>query len=151
MVLVKKKKSPIVDATPPTIEGAGVFEPHSKANDPYNKAKAKTRHSNTATPPTSKLAPQPPVPAHVGKEFQRQDACLNVASGARRCFTLAEPHARQPPRPAPVLLMHHGNGTDGLRFCIDSMKHIATRHGICLLYTSPSPRDRQKSRMPSSA
>ena len=25
------------------------------------------------------------------------------------------------------------------------------RHGNCLLYTSPSPRDRQKSRMPSSA
>ena len=25
------------------------------------------------------------------------------------------------------------------------------RHKICLLYTSPSPRDRQKSRMPSSA
>ena len=24
-------------------------------------------------------------------------------------------------------------------------------HGSCLLYTSPSPRDRQKSRMPSSA
>ena len=24
-------------------------------------------------------------------------------------------------------------------------------HSICLLYTSPSPRDRQKSRMPSSA
>ena len=26
-----------------------------------------------------------------------------------------------------------------------------TKHGLCLLYTSPSPRDRQKSRMPSSA
>ena len=26
-----------------------------------------------------------------------------------------------------------------------------TRHRTCLLYTSPSPRDRQKSRMPSSA
>ena len=26
-----------------------------------------------------------------------------------------------------------------------------TQYGICLLYTSPSPRDRQKSRMPSSA
>ena len=25
------------------------------------------------------------------------------------------------------------------------------RHWVCLLYTSPSPRDRQKSRMPSSA
>ena len=27
----------------------------------------------------------------------------------------------------------------------------ARRYGDCLLYTSPSPRDRQKSRMPSSA
>ena len=27
----------------------------------------------------------------------------------------------------------------------------AGKHTICLLYTSPSPRDRQKSRMPSSA
>ena len=29
--------------------------------------------------------------------------------------------------------------------------HELVRHRICLLYTSPSPRDRQKSRMPSSA
>ena len=29
--------------------------------------------------------------------------------------------------------------------------HISAGTGICLLYTSPSPRDRQKSRMPSSA
>ena len=28
---------------------------------------------------------------------------------------------------------------------------VETRHMSCLLYTSPSPRDRQKSRMPSSA
>ena len=28
---------------------------------------------------------------------------------------------------------------------------IMVRGGVCLLYTSPSPRDRQKSRMPSSA
>ena len=28
---------------------------------------------------------------------------------------------------------------------------ICSRFDICLLYTSPSPRDRQKSRMPSSA
>ena len=27
----------------------------------------------------------------------------------------------------------------------------ASQLGLCLLYTSPSPRDRQKSRMPSSA
>ena len=36
--------------------------------------------------------------------------------------------------------MHAASGTDGLVPC-----------GTCLLYTSPSPRDRQKSRMPSSA
>ena len=29
--------------------------------------------------------------------------------------------------------------------------HVATHTDRCLLYTSPSPRDRQKSRMPSSA
>ena len=29
--------------------------------------------------------------------------------------------------------------------------HVHTRYSFCLLYTSPSPRDRQKSRMPSSA
>ena len=29
--------------------------------------------------------------------------------------------------------------------------HIDDHHTVCLLYTSPSPRDRQKSRMPSSA
>ena len=29
--------------------------------------------------------------------------------------------------------------------------HYASQHLNCLLYTSPSPRDRQKSRMPSSA
>ena len=32
---------------------------------------------------------------------------------------------------------------------IDAMKR--RKKGTCLLYTSPSPRDRQKSRMPSSA
>ena len=29
--------------------------------------------------------------------------------------------------------------------------NIVNEYGTCLLYTSPSPRDRQKSRMPSSA
>ena len=34
---------------------------------------------------------------------------------------------------------------------IERYWHFATAHKTCLLYTSPSPRDRQKSRMPSSA
>ena len=33
----------------------------------------------------------------------------------------------------------------------DGTLHIGGQIGCCLLYTSPSPRDRQKSRMPSSA
>ena len=39
-------------------------------------------------------------------------------------------------------------------FQVDRLTHslqTATRAYSCLLYTSPSPRDRQKSRMPSSA
>ena len=34
---------------------------------------------------------------------------------------------------------------------IGLLAHNYTKNMICLLYTSPSPRDRQKSRMPSSA
>ena len=33
----------------------------------------------------------------------------------------------------------------------DLIKRVAEENKVCLLYTSPSPRDRQKSRMPSSA
>ena len=33
----------------------------------------------------------------------------------------------------------------------ESLARLIARHKLCLLYTSPSPRDRQKSRMPSSA
>ena len=38
---------------------------------------------------------------------------------------------------------------DGTYFFLDPAKHVTA--WVCLLYTSPSPRDRQKSRMPSSA
>ena len=34
---------------------------------------------------------------------------------------------------------------------LESLDKISEKVDICLLYTSPSPRDRQKSRMPSSA
>ena len=43
--------------------------------------------------------------------------------------------------------------SDGLviRTTIDSRLQAYANQAVCLLYTSPSPRDRQKSRMPSSA
>ena len=34
---------------------------------------------------------------------------------------------------------------------LSEVKEILGKVDVCLLYTSPSPRDRQKSRMPSSA
>ena len=42
----------------------------------------------------------------------------------------------------------------GAKMIIDYVNEkggVLGKHKICLLYTSPSPRDRQKSRMPSSA
>ena len=42
------------------------------------------------------------------------------------------------------------DGIDGLDWMDDATKEQA-QYKLCLLYTSPSPRDRQKSRMPSSA
>ena len=48
---------------------------------------------------------------------------------------------------------------DGARSRMQRVRDVVDRklasgeavYGVCLLYTSPSPRDRQKSRMPSSA
>ena len=40
---------------------------------------------------------------------------------------------------------------DGAKSDIGNIGHILGRDNICLLYTSPSPRDRTRSRMPSSA
>ena len=37
------------------------------------------------------------------------------------------------------------------QFGFDRIKELVDSYKVCLLYTSPSPRDRQKSRMPSSA
>ena len=45
-----------------------------------------------------------------------------------------------------------GSGATGSRYgAIENLAASTQSMMICLLYTSPSPRDRQKSRMPSSA
>ena len=37
------------------------------------------------------------------------------------------------------------------KFKMTELERVADNLGVCLLYTSPSPRDRTRSRMPSSA
>ena len=58
-------------------------------------------------------------------------------------------------RPALILLAHNAQDIAlGLRYAREAGLGISvqlTGHGICLLYTSPSPRDGLLSRMPSSA
>ena len=73
----------------------------------------------------------------------------------------AAPVAQLPPGPG--VLVRSGGSSRGSRCCAQPSLHLdrsaaATAHWLtgigvdpCLLYTSPSPRDRQKSRMPSSA
>ena len=54
---------------------------------------------------------------------------------------LQSPHAVR--RNYPIL----GN----IRYLVEGIRPEIRQYLLCLLYTSPSPRDRQKSRMPSSA
>ena len=61
----------------------------------------------------------------VESEHSAMSACIGAAATGVRTFTATSSHG--------LLLMHE------------------MLHWACLLYTSPSPRDRQKSRMPSSA
>ena len=51
------------------------------------------------------------------------------------------------PRPVDLKANDAGSVADGIVLAIEDVADDET----CLLYTSPSPRDRQKSRMPSSA
>ena len=49
------------------------------------------------------------------------------------------------------LIEAHVSGDQGQQYVEAATESADRLHQLCLLYTSPSPRDRQKSRMPSSA
>ena len=66
----------------------------------------------------------------------------------------AAPIAQLPPGPGVVV--RSGGSSGGSRCCAQPSLHLdrsaaATAATTCLLYTSPSPRDKRQSRMPSSA
>ena len=68
----------------------------------------------------------------------RSIGAVDKARVSLRPFQLPSPISPKPPAGSSV-------------WTAEQVTTLATRHYICLLYTSPSPRDRQKSRMPSSA
>ena len=83
---------------------------------------------------------------------------LRSAAAANRIVMGAFPHHVAGDAPATVytvlgasLLMVLAGGLGGLPFFFVPKGLSKRAAGLCLLYTSPSPRDRQKSRMPSSA
>ena len=67
---------------------------------------------------------------------------------AKRAFSLLDmPRRSEKPRVnGMTMCIDQGLGFDFVKGLLEMSSHY-----ICLLYTSPSPRDRQKSRMPSSA
>ena len=79
------------------------------------------------------------------------DVAYRFFSTARRRFIVAD----TPGHEQYTRNMVTGAATADLAvILVDARKGLLTqthRHSTCLLYTSPSPRDRQKSRMPSSA
>ena len=64
--------------------------------------------------------------------------------------------AKEPTKHTQIIAIY-GKGGIGKSFTLANLSHMMAEMGKrvlligCLLYTSPSPRDRQKSRMPSSA
>ena len=74
---------------------------------------------------------------------------LALAGDGRRVLLVSDPGI--------VAAGHVQRGVDSLTTAglevqlFDGAQENPTTDNICLLYTSPSPRDRQKSRMPSSA
>ena len=78
----------------------------------------------------------------VGTSVKRLDAIQKVTGSAKYVEDLI-------PLDALHMKVVHSTIANGLVTAIDTTE--AERMPGCLLYTSPSPRDRQKSRMPSSA
>ena len=65
--------------------------------------------------------------------------------GAYQALTLVAPRIAEHARPGQFIHVLAGEDRSF------PLRRPFSIHRVCLLYTSPSPRDRQKSRMPSSA
>eukprot|EP00966_Prymnesium_polylepis_P292432 6753638-Prymnesium_polylepis.2 len=61
--------------------------------------------------------------------------CVRLGE-VKRCFCLSEPRRDGANWPAPVVVMHHGKGTDGSRFCVSPLRHAAVLRGVAVVCTN---------------
>ena len=87
--------------------------------------------------------------ATINWDASTQDVCKVTLGGNR---TLAAPTNNTTGQFISILVIQDGTGSRTLTWnAVFEFKDDTAPTLTCLLYTSPSPRDRQKSRMPSSA
>ena len=95
----------------------------------------------------SDLEPPPSPVMHVLKSLQRRGYEAWVVGGSVRDRLMG--------RPVNDWDLTTSASPQEVAACFERVIETGIEHGtvtvLCLLYTSPSPRDRQKSRMPSSA
>ena len=87
---------------------------------------------------------------HVARIAQEEGAIV-VLTSYGRVLSLTRRIAGRLPSPAAVVELDVTSAEDLAALADRVSEHVDGLDGVCLLYTSPSPRDRQKSRMPSSA
>ena len=155
---------PVTDppVTDPPVTDPPVTDP--PATDPPVTDPPATDPPATDPPPPSDPPPADPVPAPVDQPVLVTDD--SVAAVAGETITFMPTANDRDPEGEPVNLVSvNTGGTRGTVECATGLNALCSYAApadideafvdrftyTCLLYTSPSPRDRQKSRMPSSA
>ena len=96
------------------------------------------------------IAPSPAAAAIVPADDPRLTTGM-VHPVPRYSAYAAQPRAPRGRRLPAVIVIHENRGLNGYTRDVARRLALAGHYAICLLYTSPSPRDISGSRMPSSA
>ena len=140
----------------PTV-GAGIW-PSNKgqliylgkiASTPYLTSHGPDTNLDSSTPITSSQGTMQVVTSTINFAWTGNSFSQNV--GAAEYYIDTPPAAGGTANPMTPIDGSFNSATEGVQATIDTSSLSLGRHIVCLLYTSPSPRDRQKSRMPSSA
>ena len=82
---------------------------------------------------------------------QMTESFLSSLSCIKKYLNSKKTHKKQTHKTIPINKIKTANIDMGLAMSNSEIDYLVGIYKVCLLYTSPSPRDRQKARMPSSA